>query len=285
MEWYQDQTRKTYVVTYRNEKEMRTQLELAAHYGFVSQAMTRKGQEWTVTFHRDERTWARLQVEQALAQVHQEQAKLQQTEDRIAGLQNALQSSFRAARTQTSNPTELEKKLHKSITDLIAARNAANAQRLLVLNAYTSLSARRAEAAKLQVEVPQADINVEAESAPIRSESAREGQRLEREQALQQTQQQVLKAVQEWQKVVGDWWGANTRVAKIESKVAGARTSTTTVDTQVPAADNSKARAAEVELTKHRTKAEALETLLQQREADLLLYLEARDRDVAAVIG
>lgn len=284
MNWYEDTKRRTYVATYSIEKLMRAEVEAAARFGFVTQTMAHTGKVWTVTYHRDERAWARIQVENALQQLSQEQEKLHQAKSKINGLQSDLQARFRAARNETSNPTQLEKRLLQAITDLIAARNAANLQRQAVLTSYATLKTARAEAAKLQIEVPQADRDVEAESAPIRSEMNAEEHYLERELALQRVQENVLKAVQEWQKVVGDHWGAAGKVSGAEKKAASHQAAATTVDLKAASAAEAKARAAEAELARHKTKLGAMEALLQQQEAELLRQLAARDRVYMAAV-
>lgn len=264
---------------------MRAEVEVAAHFGFVTQTMAHSGKAWTVTYHRDERTWARIQVENALQQLSQEREKLRQTKAKIGGLQSNVQSSFRAARNEASNPTQLEVRLLQTIKDLIAARNAANLQRQVVLNSYETLRTLRAEAARLQVDVPQANIDVDVASAPIRGEMNEEAQYLERELTLQRTQENVLKAVQGWQKVVGDRWGAVGKVSGSERKAVAHRAPTTPTDLKASSAPETKARAAEAELAKHRAKLDAMEASLRQQEAELLRQLEVRDRDIAAVLG
>ncbi len=283
MAWYQESIRKTYVATYKNEKLMRAEVEAAARFGFVTQTMTHKGQVWTVTYYRDERLWARIQVEQALIQISMEREKLRQLEGKIVGLQGDLQARFQAARNETSNPTKLESALFKVITDLISTRRAANNQRQTVLTAYGVLGMARTEATRFQVEVPQANIDIEAEAAPIRRRFAEEEKYLQKEESLQQAQQAVVKAVQAWQNAVGDRWGLRGKVENADKKLA----STSTLLTAAPAKESgkiaTKARAAEAELTKHQTKLEAAETLLKQRESDLLRELEARDASLAAL--
>lgn len=285
MTWYQDNTRKTYVATYKDEKSMRAEVEAAARFGFVTQAITRQRNEWTVTYHRDEYTWARIQVENALQQLSQERSKLEETKFRIERLQSGLQSRFRAARNETSNPSQLEQQLLKSISDLVSARHAANEQRQTLLNAYILLRMRRTEAAKLHVDVPQANINIEAESALLSKEIDAEILLLQPEETLQTSQQQVLKAVQEWQKTVGNKWRTHAKVSKTEKQVTAVRTIPATADTKAANTAASKTRSAEIKLAKHQTNLGAIESLWEQQEEYLLRQLETRDRDIAAVLG
>jgi acyl-CoA thioesterase FadM len=284
MAWYHDNTRQTYVTTYRDERSMRAEVEAAAGVGFVTQTMARRGNQWTVTYHRDERTWARIQVETALEQVNRERAKLDQAKGKTGTLVAEIEPRFRAARAETSNPTQLEQRLLKSITDLIAARQAANAQRRMVLASHSALKSARDAAAKLQVEVPHADIN-EAETATLSSEIDDEMKHLEGDQALQRAQQSVVKAAQEWQKVVGDRWGAHGKVTNAARGIAAIATPLVTAQSILSRSSDSKVQAAQTEHAKRQAQLEALDALLQQREGALLHELEARDNCVAVVLG
>jgi DNA repair exonuclease SbcCD ATPase subunit len=284
MAWYEDKTRKTYVATYSSERLMRSEVEAAARFGFVTQDVAPHKQGWTVTYYRDERRWARIQVEQALKQISLERDKLRQMESKIVGLRGDLQARFQAARKEASSPTKLESALLKAISDLISDRRAANTQRQTVLATYRTLDTARAEAAALKEEILQANlIDIDKESAPLRRKFAEEEQQLQQEEALRQAQQAVLKAVQAWQNAIGDRWGLHGKVEGADKKLTSTSTLLTAADARESGKIATKVRAAEAELAKHQTKLETIETVLQQRENYLLRELEARDTCMAAL--
>lgn len=283
MAWYDDNTRKSYVATYKDEKSMRSEVEAAAHKGFVTQAMTRKGNEWTVSYQRDDRAWARIQVEQALQNLDAERGKLLQAASKVSTLEADLQSRFRAARTETSNPTQLEQRLLKAVTDLIAARKAANTQRQVLIASYPQLAAVRDEATRMQVQVQGADRDVDAETAPLKAEIDAEGRRILSDEDLQRKQQAVVKQVQEWQRIVGDRWGAQSKLARLQAKSGSLmKQPMNSTSLQPPPPTVSKA---EAELTRLQVRLNVLETQLQHCESDLLRELEARDKRIVAVAG
>lgn len=277
MAWYQDSSRKTYVATYQNDKVMRAEVEAAAQFGFLTQAIAHNRSQITVTYQRDERAWARIQVETALSQLQAAKNRTQAAQTKTFSLTNEVATRLRAARNETSNPTQLEQKLLKAISDCITARQAAISESQSLMSAYALLTTARDEAAKLHVVVPQAEIDVPSEYDRIRAEIEQENIRLGQDQSLRESQQRVVSQVQTWQKAVGDRWGARSKLAGAEKALARASTATTGATSA-----GSHSQTAEAKRAQHQARLAELDGILQEREAALLTVLEGRDKAMQA---
>ncbi len=277
--WYQDNSRKTYVATYTNEKTMRAEVEASAKFGWVTQTMasSRKGQ-WTVSYLKDERARVRIQAEEAFGQVGEMRGKLVQAVGKVSALEAAVRQRFQGVRTETSNPTQLEQRLLKSIKELVSARQAAITQRNLVLGAYGTLQSAYEEAENMRVDVSHVKTDIPPEMAALRQDIGIESERLQRDRALQEVQEAVVKPVQDWQIAVGNQWGARSKIAKADQQLAKTQQSPAAGGNETQATSaNAKTRSLRAERVKHEESLRSAETLVQQREAALVGCLQARD--------
>lgn len=285
--WYQDNTRKTYVATYMNERVMRAEIEAAAKFGWITQTMasSHKGQ-WTVSYIKDEQARVRIQAEDAFRQLGEQRSKLVQAVGKVHSLETDTRQRFHAVRMETGNPTQLEQKLLKTIKELVTARQAAITQRNVVIGAYGMLQSAHQEAEKLRVDVSHVKADFSSETATLRQEIATESGILQRERAIQEAQEAVVKPVQDWQRAIGDHWGTRSKGFKASQKLASIQQNPAAGEDGAPAIGlNTSAQAVQAEQAKHEEAIRTAEALVQQREAVLVERLKTRDAQLAVLVG
>ena len=276
MAWYNDDTRRAYVATYTDEKSMQAEVEVASLSGFIAQSTTRRGKEWTVTYHRNERELARVHLQTAVGAIATARNTLTEARDKAAHAQTVVESLFHAALTERSNPTQLEQKLLRGCGDLVTARQEVIAKCESTIAALASLQKVRSDAAREQVTLPQAEFDLDVEIAQLNVEIQQQRNQLGLERSLQHAQQTVVRVVQVWQRSVGEKWGADQQHAKVANKLA--------ILKMTPKSDTkNKATTLEAQKAMHQAKLEKLDVQLQENEDLLLKELQIRDRFASSV--
>jgi hypothetical protein len=164
--WYDDQSKLSYLGTYKNEKEMRKDLEQAIRKGWKLQDTAADGGHVnigrtatgavltgnTLVFVRDEAYMARLRLQQSLANAKAAYERLAKAEED----ENAAAAAFGAQRASAEAFVDLlrereEKSLREALEDVIKRRTTALAARDQFVAAGTVVHESRAAALPLGI--------------------------------------------------------------------------------------------------------------------------------------
>jgi hypothetical protein len=253
MAWYQDKNRRTYVATYKSEKEMRKDVEEAVKHGWTLQdsaatgghinvgrtvapavltggisllfGASRSKDKVTVTFLRDERWLARAAVDEALKAFKDAQASVKDSAARERNERGVVEARVKTLEGIDGFDRESpERNLESALKQLIKVTETAVEQSRKMPAKILALRQAHEEAIRVGSDVPQMTIDFDAEASQAKSDADRLSTWLRQEQEMLTSQQNIMKFLHDWQEATGKEQKASVRLEDAERQLTEART-------------------------------------------------------------
>jgi len=253
MAWYNDKSRKTYVATYKNEKDMRGDVEEAVKFGWTLQnsaaigghinvgrtvapavltgglsllfGASRSKDKVTVTFVRDERWLARHAVDEALRGYRDVQQGMRDGIARERSERDTLEARIKASEEIDGFEREApEKDLETALKQSIKTTGSALEQCQKMPAKAAALREALQQATRVGADLPQMSFDPDAEALQVKADIDRLAGWLRQEQELLTCQQNTMKLLHEWQEASKKEQQANARLEECDRRLLGART-------------------------------------------------------------
>ena len=252
MAWYQEKSRNTYVGVYKNERDLRKDIEEAAKFGWVPQQMagtsghinvgrtvapavltggfslllgaSRSKDKHTVTFLRDDRWMASQRIQDASRTLEEQRAKLSASFKDLGLRSGEFERELEAARKEPRPASEeREHELAKSVKKMFQAAERAQRERQACLAAASSLNDALRSASKVGAVLPNLGVDLDGTMMSLRAEISRQTPRLQQQRQLDEVQDGVVRAAKDWTEASQDTAKSEARLTEVESELAKAR--------------------------------------------------------------
>jgi len=306
MAWYHDKQRTTYIATYKDEKQLRKEVEEAAKFGWAPQGAaavgghinvgrtvapavltgglsllfgaSRSKDKTTVTFVRDERWLARAKAGDAMSLLKDRQGKLRMAEEETRQARLVLENRLEEAQqNQSLERDTLEKDIEASLKVVSKALEAGRNHRQDALIALSSVRDAYSHAARVDAEVAPLTFNAETEIDRLRKGAAGETERVRRAQELRGAQEGVMRALRDWQEASKKRQKAQSTVGDADIQLTEARANADVAPAERAEKVARKVREAEAERAKRQADLDNSQIELNRCEASLRTALAQRD--------
>jgi len=252
MAWYNDKSRKTYVATYKNEKDMRKDVEEAVKFGWMLQdsaaigghinvgrtvlpavatgglsllfGASRSKDKVTVTYVRDERWLARNAVDEALRGYRDVQQGMRDGIARERSERGTLEARIKASEEIDGFEREApEKDLETALRQSIKITGSALEQCQKMPAKAATLREALQQATRVGADPPQMSFDPDAEALQVKADIDRLAGWLRQEQELLTSQQNVMKLLHEWREASKNEQQANARLEEADRRLVEAR--------------------------------------------------------------